>query len=415
MTLPQPVSKYAFFLFGALLFAVVMETPAVAAAPLTFNPTILRFGEVVVGQSESLPLTVTNASTTSFGISAISASATDYSVSYPALPLTLAPGQSFVVTITFHPTVSGSDIGSIAFNSNALLTVRGSGMSTKSLVPNPPSVAFGNVQTGNTAKLFVTLTNAKNGTITVNSDAIKGTGFAVEGLSLPLTLTPGQSFTFTISFSPQSTGLVSGSFQGLNPNNYSNISIPLSGTGTASGQLSVSPSSVSFGNVNVGATASQSASLTAAGASVTVNSAGSSSSEFSLSGISFPMTVGAGQTVPYSVAFTPQSSGTASATLSFATNTSTVSESLTGSGMSVVQHSVSLSWQSSTSQVTGYNVYRSSASGGPFSKVNPSLTPSTAYVDGSVAASQTYYYVTTAVNSSGQESAYSNQVKVVIP
>jgi hypothetical protein len=415
MTLPQLVSKYAFLLLGALLFAAALERPAAAAATLTFNPTILRFGEVVVGQSESLSVTVTNARTTSFGISAISASATCYSVSFPALPLTLAPGQSFVLTVTFRPTVPGSDSGSIAFNGNALLVIHGSGTSTKSLVPNPPSVSFGNVQTGNTTKLFVTLTNAKNGTVTVNNDAVTGTGFGVEGLTLPLTLTPGQSFTFTISFSPQSTGLVIGSFQGLNAKNYSNVLIPLNGTGTASGQLSMSPSSMSFGNVNVGATASQSGSLTAAGGSVTVTSDGSSSSEFSVSGISLPMTVAAGQTVPYTVAFTPQSSGTATATLAFATNTSTVSESVTGSGMSVVQHSVSLSWQPSTSQVTGYNVYRSGAAAGPFARINPAPNAGTAYVDGTVAASQTYYYVTTAVNSSGQESAYSNEVQVAVP
>jgi fibronectin type 3 domain-containing protein len=80
-----------------------------------------------------------------------------------------------------------------------------------------------------------------------------------------------------------------------------------------------------------------------------------------------------------------------------------------------VQHSVSLSWNPSTSQVTGYNVYRSSAAGGPFGKVNSTLDSATAYTDGSVASTHTYYYVTTAVNSSGQESAYSNQVQVVVP
>ena len=415
MTLPQPISKYVFFLVGALLFAAALETPAAATATLTFNPNILRFGEVVVGQSESLPVTVTNASTTSYGISAISTSAIGFSLSYPALPLTLAPGESFVVTVTFQPTSSASSSGSIAFNGNALLPLRGSGMAIKSLIPNPPSVYFGNVQTGNTSKVLVTLTNAKNGTVTVNGDLMKGAGFAVTGLSLPLTLTPGQSYTFTVSFSPSSTGLVNGSFQGLNLYNYTNVLIPLSGAGTAPGQLSVSPASVSFGNVNVGTTVSRTASLTAAGSSVTVTSAGSSSSEFSLSGISLPTTIAAGQSLPYTVLFKPQSSGTASATLSFSTNTSTVSESLTGSGIALVTHSVSLSWQPSTSQVTGYNVYRSSAAAGPFAKINSSLAPSTAYVDGSVAASQTYYYVTTAVNSSGQESAYSNEVQVVVP
>ncbi len=92
-----------------------------------------------------------------------------------------------------------------------------------------------------------------------------------------------------------------------------------------------------------------------------------------------------------------------------------MSESLTGSGVSVAQHSVSLSWQPSTSQVTGYNVYRSTVAGGPFAKINSGLDGITSYVDSTVAASHTYYYVTTAVNSSGQESAYSNQVQVAIP
>ena len=141
--------------------------------------------------------------------------------------------------------------------------------------------SFGNVQTGNTSKVFVTLTNAKSGNITIANDATKGTGFSVQGLPLPLTLTPGQSFTFTISFSPQSAGSVNGSFVGLNPKNYTNVSIPLSGTGTTAGQLSLSPSSASFGNVTVGSTASKSGALSAVGASVTITSASSSSSEFS--------------------------------------------------------------------------------------------------------------------------------------
>src|SRR5207249_8263920 len=139
----------------------------------------------------------------------------------------------------------------------------------------------GNVQIGSTAKLFVTLTNAKSGTIIVNNDIISGAGFSVQGLPLPLSLSPGQSFTFTISFSPQSAGQVSGSFTGLNPKNYTNVLIPFSATGTATGQLSVSPASFSFGNVTVGTTASQTGKLTAVSSSVTITSETSSSAEFS--------------------------------------------------------------------------------------------------------------------------------------
>lgn len=78
-------------------------------------------------------------------------------------------------------------------------------------------------------------------------------------------------------------------------------------------------------------------------------------------------------------------------------------------------HTVSLSWTASTSTVSGYNVYRSSTSGGPYTKINSSLDPGTTFVDDNVQAGQTYFYVTTAVNSSDVESGYSNQAEAIVP
>jgi fibronectin type 3 domain-containing protein len=81
-----------------------------------------------------------------------------------------------------------------------------------------------------------------------------------------------------------------------------------------------------------------------------------------------------------------------------------------------VQHSVALSWTASSSpNIDGYNIYRSGTSGGPYSKLNSSLNPGTTYTDSTVVDGSTYYYVTTAVNSGSQESAYSNQAQAIIP
>ncbi len=81
----------------------------------------------------------------------------------------------------------------------------------------------------------------------------------------------------------------------------------------------------------------------------------------------------------------------------------------------VSKHSVSLTWDASTSSnVAGYYVYRATSSGGPYTKLS-SLLSGTSYVDGNTQAGQTYYYTTTAADSSGDESAYSNQVTASIP
>lgn len=86
-------------------------------------------------------------------------------------------------------------------------------------------------------------------------------------------------------------------------------------------------------------------------------------------------------------------------------------------GTCVTGHTVSLSWTASTSaNVTGYNIYRGTASGGPYAtKLNSSPVVGTSYTDSTAQAGQTYYYVATAVDSSSSESAYSNQAQAVVP
>lgn len=74
-------------------------------------------------------------------------------------------------------------------------------------------------------------------------------------------------------------------------------------------------------------------------------------------------------------------------------------------------HAVSLSWQDVMSGLT-FNVYRSSVSGGPYIKL--AATPAFTYVDSSVITGQTYYYITTAQNTTGAESSNSNEAKVTI-
>jgi hypothetical protein len=82
---------------------------------------------------------------------------------------------------------------------------------------------------------------------------------------------------------------------------------------------------------------------------------------------------------------------------------------------SPIVHDVNLSWAPSSSPVAGYNIYRGAQANGPFAKLNSSLETATVYTDGSVGSGQIYYYATTAVDSSGAESGYSNVAQAVVP
>src|SRR5581483_1587060 len=187
---------------------------------------------------------------------------------------------------------------------------------------------------------------------------------------------------------------------------------------SSSPQLSVSPATLGLGSVVAGSSATGSGTLTASGGSVTVTGATSSSTTFTVGGISLPLIIAAGQSVPFTVTFSPQVAGNASATLTFTSNAqpSALTQALNGSGIAAGTHSVSLSWSPSTSSgISGYNIYRAAYSGscGSFSKVNAVVNTGTLYTDAGVANGTSYCYAATAVDASSQESGYSNIVSHV--
>jgi Putative Ig domain/Protein of unknown function (DUF1573) len=116
---------------------------------------------------------------------------------------------------------------------------------------------------------------------------------------------------------------------------------------------------------------------------------------------------------------TPTTSGSSTFTVKVTDSgspatTATASFSITVSAAS--GYSVVLTWTASTSSgVTGYNVYRSTVNGSGYAKINASPVAGLTYTDTTVTSGQTYYYVTTSVDDSGDESAYSEVLQMVIP
>jgi hypothetical protein len=324
MRLPQSILRYFslhpfnFLTIGIVIALVIAPGKANAAPRLSCSPTILRFAAVVVGQSETLMVTVTNNEATSVTVSGFAISNSAFTPSTLSLPLVLASGQSFDLSVSFTPTAMGWTGGKLAFSSNAsnptfVLGVEGTGVSSESLSASPSIVSFGQVAMGTSSTVPVVLSNARSQKTTLSTFQTMGNGFSITGPALPLTLGAGQSVTVNVTFAPPAAATQGGNLFVSGPG----LVIPLTGTGT-------SPQ--------------------------------------------------------------PQS-----------------------------QYSVNLFWNSS-SGAEGYNVYRSTAVNGTFSKINPALNSGTAYTDGSVVSGQTYYYAATSVTSSGQESSRSTPpVQVAIP
>jgi hypothetical protein len=135
-------------------------------------------------------------------------------------------------------------------------------------------------------------------------------------------------------------------------------------------------------------------------------------------GITTPITLNPQQSVNVPVVFTPGVSGTTSGSLTLSSNGTTIlSVPLSGTGLAPLAHSVDVTWNASTSaSLQGYNVYRSTVSGGPYSKISPILSPATLlFTDTTPISGQKYFYVVTAVDTSGSESAASTEVAVTIP
>jgi hypothetical protein len=85
------------------------------------------------------------------------------------------------------------------------------------------------------------------------------------------------------------------------------------------------------------------------------------------------------------------------------------------SGYGAGPHAVVLSWTASTTTtVDAYNIYRGTATGGPYALL-ASLGNVTTYTDTDVTNGSTYYYVATAVDTTAEESLYSNEAEATIP
>src|SRR2546428_199227 len=311
---------------------------------LWVNPSSASFGNVGLGTHSAHTITLTNPGPASVTVYRAYASGSGFSMTGLRFPLKLGPGQKTTFSVVFAPVSTRSVTGRVSLVSNALnspTTIALSGTGVQPLQPQlsvtPPSASFGNVGVGTRNTYAFTLTNSGSASVTVSQANVSGSALSVGGLSLPLTLTPGQKTNFSVVFAPASRANMTGSVSLVSNALNSPTTIALSGIGVQplQPQLSVAPPSASFGDVAVGTRNSQTITLINSGTgNVTISQATPSGNGFSMTGLTVPLTLSAGQRTSFNAAFAPASAGSVTGSLSLVSDTpnspSTIALSGTG-------------------------------------------------------------------------------------
>ena len=290
-------------------------------AGVSFSPASLNFNNVIVGQTSTQNVTLTNNGNTNLVITAATVSGTGFGMSGLSLPATIAPNQSTTLSMQFAPTSTVGASGSVLFADNAaggsqVFTMTGSAVAAGStLGANPGSFNFNSVVVGSSSTETITLTNLGNATLTINSVTAAGAGFSATGISAGQTIAAGSTASFTVGFAPTASGNVSGSITIDSTATNSPLVISLAGNGTQAA-LTANPSSINFGSILDGATATVNVTLTNSGtASLHINAATTSGAGFSMSTLA-AQTLTPGQTASFSVSFAPTTAGTLSGSVS---------------------------------------------------------------------------------------------------
>ncbi|MGD0646461.1 MAG: choice-of-anchor D domain-containing protein [Acidobacteriaceae bacterium] len=357
----------------------VTGTPQILSA----GPTgILQFGNQAVSTT-SAPLTITveNTGNNYLNFNSLTFTATGpFSVTggtcEQATDGGYSPGQTCTLTVTFTPTATGAQTGSISVASNALaspssITLQGSG--TAAAAPtatlSPGTLSFGSVTSGVTSSAqTLTLSNTGNAALTVSGITIGGANpsdFA-ETNTCGESLAAGATCTISVTFTPSSAASFAATVSVADNATGSPQTATLSGSGTAptAPVATLSPTTVSFGNVVQGATASaQTVTLSNTGnAALTISGitiGGTNATDFAET-TTCGEALAAGASCTIAVTFTPGSVASFSATVSVADNAagSPQTAALSGSGTAAPDFTVSVTPAAQTVSLGGMATYQ---------------------------------------------------------
>ncbi|MBI5473539.1 MAG: choice-of-anchor D domain-containing protein [Ignavibacteriae bacterium] len=247
-------------------FAGVVD-PSLNIPILTANPPTLSFANVLVGQTTTDSILISNTGGGTLVISSASSNNSRFTVQPTSASIPEGSSRRFYVT--FSPAGIGLQNATITFvhnapNSPTGIITNGTGIAPLFSVV-PATIDFHNVAVNSTKTDSVTVTNS--GTAPLNISNVSSTNARFTVLPTNVQILPSSTQVFTITFAPNTIGAASGNILFTHDALGSPDTVSVSGTGTAPG-FSVVPDSLNFGVVRVNTSKRDSLVVTNIGTSV---------------------------------------------------------------------------------------------------------------------------------------------------
>ncbi len=183
---------------------------------------------------------------------------------------------------------------------------------------SPASLNFGNVAVGGNAVLPATVTNTGNAALEISGLASSDPQYTFSPSVFPITLAPGASQIFNVTFAPTATGIQPATLTFTHNAAGSPTAYSVTGNGAVAGPtFSVTPASLNFGNVGVGSTVTLNLTVNNDGLTnpLTISSAVAAPSQYTVSPASAVIAPNSSQV--FAVSFTPTAGGLLPGTVTF--------------------------------------------------------------------------------------------------
>ena len=202
------------------------------------DPDIVSFGAVDLGVEQAAVVTIDNIGGDTLTLDSLDLLSGDaFTLNTDSTASSLEPGEQTEAIITYTPwTVA--DVGSLSVKSNdpeqPVVTVPVSGSLDVPLLAFTPSpMDFGRYAAGHDETLDLTMSNEGAATLDVSNLILLGDRFSADLPDTPLSLEPGESISWPVTFSPDDIGDFTGTLWAASNAGTGNDSVALTGEGVS--------------------------------------------------------------------------------------------------------------------------------------------------------------------------------------